>query len=349
MIPFILFFLSVFILSVSRYILYSNDNISNQDVAKPNIPSEVISATDPDFLYPNNHLSSYPILCVPHIYCDVSLDIGERCGIKGFTEDRFKSTLLDVFSESLDIRNDVLLVTTDCTYEPDFTIKYTINDRAYYFDVEIDEPYIGAYKTQKRKPIHYIGEDTYRNKQFTTHGWIVIRFSEYQVFTEALSCCKYIALLIKSMFPDFIIPLELLDIPLLSNDNLWLKEQAIVWSKQKFREKYLGIDCFFEGAQSGECVYASSLAAGDVFVQKVINYHNSKYLKLITGKYQTYDLVIYDENGHILDKEGSLSRVMANDIWLSNISIVTNNESDFAACQFNTTCLMYLFDENDDV
>ncbi|APB35208.1 hypothetical protein GlitD10_2864 [Gloeomargarita lithophora Alchichica-D10] len=72
-------------------------------------------------------------------------------------------------------------------YYPDFTyINKTLN---LYLDIEIDEPYF--YSDNRLKPHHI--KDEKRNEFFLAAGWVVVRFSEYQVVTQPKSCCKYIA------------------------------------------------------------------------------------------------------------------------------------------------------------
>ncbi len=102
-------------------------------------------------------------------------------------------------------------------------------------DIEIDEPYAGI----TRQPTHCEGEDLNRDIYFVDRGWIVIRFSEYQVHLQENDCLRYIAEIIKSVTPNYEIPSQLLKQPELKVEKLWDIVQAQKWEKAKYREQYL--------------------------------------------------------------------------------------------------------------
>lgn len=71
-----------------------------------------------------------------------------------------------------------------------------------FIDIEIDEPYIGSDGT----PIHYMENvifgksiDRDRNDYMTKHGWVVIRFSEEQIFLHTNQCIEYIDNVVNSL------------------------------------------------------------------------------------------------------------------------------------------------------
>jgi hypothetical protein len=78
-----------------------------------------------------------------------------------------------------------------------------------------------------------------RDNYFIERGWIVIRFSEYQVHTQELECLNYIAQIINSVDKNYLIPSELITINKLKLEKLWDIVQAQKWEKAKFREEYL--------------------------------------------------------------------------------------------------------------
>lgn len=68
-------------------------------------------------------------------------------------------------------------------------------------DIEIDEPYAAF----TRKPIHYIGcGDDFRDALLNNIGWIVIRFTEYQVFSNPKRCAAFIAQVLHYIQPSMV-------------------------------------------------------------------------------------------------------------------------------------------------
>lgn len=84
-------------------------------------------------------------------------------------------------------------------YYPDIVFVYN----NLYFDIEIDEPYVG----DDGSPIHYLEEcngllssvDKERNEKMNEMGWEVIRFSEEQVLWAMEECLHYIEEVITSI------------------------------------------------------------------------------------------------------------------------------------------------------
>src|SRR5690606_28222357 len=119
-------------------------------------------------------------------------------------------------------------------YEPDIAMIDIINSNL-RIDIEIDEPYAGI----TRQPTHCENEDVVRDMYFTDRGWLVIRFSEYQVHTQELECLRFIADVIKLVNPKYTIPDNLKNILKIKDEKFWDIIQAQKWEKINYREKYL--------------------------------------------------------------------------------------------------------------
>ena len=106
-----------------------------------------------------------------------------------------------------------------------------------FLDIEIDEPYEGINDVNIRKATHFQFADINRNNEFKNRGWIVIRFAEIQIHQNPNGCCRFIADVIKSIYPQFTIPHDLLSIKRIEPVQQWTKDIALTWSKQRYREK----------------------------------------------------------------------------------------------------------------
>lgn len=118
-------------------------------------------------------------------------------------------------------------------YYPDIILE--IN--GLFFDIEIDEPYSGNDGT----PIHYVegfrqeSVDKNRNDYMLSLGWIVIRFSEEQIFLKTSDCMNYIYIIYSSIIngvADFQAPANL-------SMQKWTKEDAYKMAYLRFRNKYI--------------------------------------------------------------------------------------------------------------
>lgn len=115
-------------------------------------------------------------------------------------------------------------------YIPDFVLYQARNNL--YIDIEIDEPYDIKY----RKPIHYIGSnDVNRDNYLTSNGWVVIRYSERQVYKHLEEIIKDLESKINWLTYDDVCPTSL------TLDNRWTEEEAKRLAEENYREKYLGI------------------------------------------------------------------------------------------------------------
>jgi hypothetical protein len=167
-------------------------------------------------------------------------------GQRGIKEAEFEEYLKTFFYRQRNIQfyNDRMLVISDGTkaFEPDFTLIDERNDKNIYIDIEIDEPY----DLVNRVAMHYKGVDDFRNNFFVKRGWIVIRFSEYQVHTDPMGCCRFIADVISSIDHNFETPIDILSHNKVTSENFWTKVQAEKWAKEKYRENYLGLTTIVE-------------------------------------------------------------------------------------------------------
>lgn len=132
----------------------------------------------------------YPVTKYPEDGCVVFPYRRKAIARRGFSEAKFQNYLQDTFKGcDLLILGDcnILPVEDNRPFEPDIAIicKKRPSIR---IDIEIDEPYAAL----TRKPIHYIGcGDDFRDALLNNIGWIVIRFTEYQVFFQSKGMCGF--------------------------------------------------------------------------------------------------------------------------------------------------------------
>ncbi|MBE6231185.1 MAG: hypothetical protein E7117_02325 [Bacteroidales bacterium] len=121
-------------------------------------------------------------------------------------------------------------------YIPDFVLYQARNNL--YIDIEIDEPYDINY----RKPIHYIGSnDVNRDNYLISNGWVVIRYSEKQIFSQLEEVIKDLQSKICWLEDANFCSSSL------STENRWTYNEAENYAKENFREQYLGIDIMQHG------------------------------------------------------------------------------------------------------
>ncbi len=157
---------------------------------------------------------------------------------RGYMEETFQNFLTNKLSSyKLNIFGDCALLPYEGyrPYEPDIAI-IDVENPSIRIDIEIDEPYAAITNT----PTHYIdcGDDI-RNMQLNNLGWIVVRFSEEQVYTTSHECVAYITQLIHCLNPNKILPRDLLERKLPLRHNRWTEIEAKVMASEKTREKYL--------------------------------------------------------------------------------------------------------------
>lgn len=209
-------------------------------INEPEPPTEIIRVGySPNTDFQND---CYPAVFMPPANSAIKFPRKGERGIKGAAEERFMLSVKEYFNQQLQIFDDriLLIANNSRTYEPDITLQNEKNGLNLFIDIEIDEPYDGY----SRVATHYAGQDDYRNQYFTNRGWMVIRFSEKQVVTNAVGCCRLIADVIKSVDKNYKLPERLLNINVVENESYWTKNQAEQWAIDNVRENYLEIPGF---------------------------------------------------------------------------------------------------------
>ena len=119
-------------------------------------------------------------------------------------------------------------------YTADFA--YIDINKNLHIDIEIDEPYWG----KKKKPAHYINskKEKIRNEFFLSQGWIVIRFSEQQIFQYPHECCKIVAEVIMSIAQSSEYLNDFRGIGVLKPQKRWSKNQALEMARNNYRTTY---------------------------------------------------------------------------------------------------------------
>lgn len=195
-----------------------------------------------DYMYPSEFVQrdnwNYVVVKFPSKGTFVFPYRRRKIARRGYMEKTFQTYLKNKLSSfKLLILDDcAILPAENCRpYEPDIAIV-DIENPSIRIDIEIDEPYSAI----TNKPIHYIGcGDDFRDMNLNNLGWIVIRFTEYQVKSNMQSCVSFIAQLIHSLNPSKPLPKPLLlhDIP--QTQKRWTEIEAKVMASEKAREKYL--------------------------------------------------------------------------------------------------------------
>jgi hypothetical protein len=214
--------------------------------AEPEVQSSAkFIGYSPVNIFEQSEPMNYPLVIMPKPNCVIKFPRKGRVGRKGYKEAQFLEFIKTHFKNEFQIHNDRLILgKADHPYEPDICLINEKNNLNLFIDVEIDEPYEGINDISKRKPTHYQGSDSARNLALKSRGWLTLRFAEIQVHKNPLSCCLFIADVIKSIHPGFIISPGLSKTSIITPLPQWTKEQAERWSIEKYREKYLGISSF---------------------------------------------------------------------------------------------------------
>lgn len=201
---------------------------------------------EPNHMFDQIILRNYPIVKMPRTGCVIKFPRKGRTLRKGFSEDYFNNYLVKYFSHEFQIYNDrhITLFDSSVRYEPDFTLIKESNGKNIFINIEIDEPYEGTNDIENRKITHVIGTTLKRDFEFTKRGWIVIRFSEQQIVTQTLSCLLFIADILKLIDPTCSIPDFFENVDEIKHEPCWTQSVAQYWSRNKFREYYLGISKF---------------------------------------------------------------------------------------------------------
>lgn len=179
----------------------------------------------------------YSYYTAPTIYNVVFPYRRRKTGLRGYTELKFENRLRKEFKniDNYEVLGDVSIMASEGyqPYEPDIAIVEKTNKYGLRIDIEIDEPYSGY----DREPIHYLGcGDEFRDKNLSNLGWLVIRFSESQIFKEPYACICYIKQVVSQIDSSFLPQIEG-DIP--HRIRRWSEFDAKCMILYKEREKML--------------------------------------------------------------------------------------------------------------
>jgi very-short-patch-repair endonuclease len=208
----------------------------------------------------------YPILKYPKKGTVIrSYQLG-RSNRRGFKEEQIQKFIEGYLGDKFIILGGIRLNTGNKTnpYEPDIAIIYNFKGNNLRIDIEIDEPYASI----TRQPTHCIEADEHRDRYFTERGWIVIRFSEHQVHLYPEQCLKYIFSIINIIFPEIVVPDNLLVLKDLNIEAQWDEIQAQKWELEKYREKYLNHN--FQKIDEKTSIYDRNLSEIEISEEKFV-------------------------------------------------------------------------------
>lgn len=229
---------------------------------------------------------NFPYVIMPKPKCVIKFPRKGRVGRKGFKEESFKIYIEKYFKNNFQFFDDrfILVKNSPKPFEPDFTLIDEKEGVNIFLDIEIDEPYEGLNDLNKRKVTHFQYSDTNRNNAFKNRGWIIIRFAEIQVHQYPTSCCRFLADVVKSIHPKFTIPDALNNSTQIGEIKQWTKEEAEIWSREKYREKYLGITNFGVTADNQILERVTETELGEKIEETVIE--EPQYIPPIVPKHK---------------------------------------------------------------
>ncbi len=227
--------------STPSKVIISRLKIKPKDVLPVAEKEELTETTK--YLYVNytlemsESIDNFAVLRIPKKGCIIRSHRYGNTKRRGFKEISFQKSITRYFGSSFDISGTVRLNTGKETrpFEPDIALIQRGYNQNIRIDIEIDEPYAGI----TRQPIHCKQDDFLRDNYFVDRGWIVLRFSEFQVHTQEAECLRLIAQIISKINSNFVVPPDLKSIPDLKLEKKWDIVQAQKWEKEKYRENYL--------------------------------------------------------------------------------------------------------------
>ncbi len=180
---------------------------------------------------------NFPIVLMPQTNSLLKLPREGRSDVRGYKEKDFLNELQKSnLPISISVDKHLSILGRTLPYEPDFVLY----DKEFnlYIDIEIDEPYDGFSRT----PTHVSnGSDKIRDKFFIDSGWVVLRFTEHQIHTNSRGCIATISYIVDSLRQN----LGSMNLPnYIVHEDKWDSIQAIIWERNLYREKYLGIQSF---------------------------------------------------------------------------------------------------------
>lgn len=222
-------------------VIQAKSRIKSMEILPPSVSKEPTVSVKK--LFVNYHLDipecieSYAVLRIPQKDCIIRSHRYGKSKRRGFKEESFQKVIEKYFNAAFLVSGNLRLNTGKETrpFEPDIALVEQSQEFNIRINIEIDEPYAGL----TRQPTHCKDDDFMRDTYFVDRGWMVIRFSEYQVHTQELSCIKYVAQILNKISPKFRIPSDLKAVPDLISEKTWDIVQAQKWEKQRYRENYL--------------------------------------------------------------------------------------------------------------
>lgn len=222
----------------------------------------------------------YPYLKAPEKGTWIKLPVKGRSGRRGFCEEKLAHIINEY--HLLGFMDNLTLFADGCPYEPDFA--YIDVEKGIFVDIEIDEPYSGWEKT----PIHYKivngTIDQKRNERFTERGWIVLRFSEKQVFEQPKSCLKYLYQQLCRIDSSVIIPASVASAPDLKADSMWTMNDAYWRIQNKTRENMLGISEFVMPSETPVTMRIVDYADGKIIEDAIETFRDDKAWRKCSDK-----------------------------------------------------------------
>lgn len=213
----------------------------NNEILPDAKKEELIEASNMLFVNFSLELSesfeNYPVLRIPCHNCVIRSHRYGNTKRRGFKEIDFQNSLQKYLNYYFEVSGNARLNTGNESrpYEPDIALISKRKEKNIRIDIEIDEPYAGI----TRQPTHCKGDDSLRDTYFVDRGWMVIRFSEFQVHTQEAGCLKYLCQIIKKIDPNFNFPTDLMNVPNLIIEKQWDILQAQKWAWENYRERYL--------------------------------------------------------------------------------------------------------------
>ncbi|WPR72936.1 hypothetical protein SLW70_07400 [Flavobacterium sp. NG2] len=158
---------------------------------------------------------------------ELEYTFNQKIAVKGRTEEFFLEFLLQYFGNQ--IKTDIVPIEITNSYQPDFLL--VCNKTGFYLVIEIDEPY----SAENGQPIHHERtSDKEREDFFEELNWAMVKFSEKQIIKETYKCCELIENIIKCISEKKI---EITH--QVTPDQKWSYEEAIIMSKNNYRNTYL--------------------------------------------------------------------------------------------------------------
>ena len=266
-------------------------------ISKPNIDQTgdlKIQYTPIDALV---NTEDYPIVLMPQKNSFLKLPRKGRSDVRGHKEAAF-DCLLKKSDLPLGISNEEHLSILGRTlpYEPDFVLYDS--KVGLYIDVEIDEPYDGY----SRRPTHTIdGHDDLRDRFFTESGWVVVRFTEHQIHTNPDGCI----LLLKHIGEALTKGLNSNLLNCIPHEKKWSARQAILWEKELYRERYLGIQSFSKKAHNVKVICCDKTEIIETKINRTLIHtippnetieHKDSQAKLLPVLFNK--TILFDEESH---------------------------------------------------